>query len=50
MIASNSEITMLLANKEDAMTVFDTLNPITFNPIQHNNPIMVRRLKLKYIF
>ena len=28
------------------MTVFDTLNFVTFNPLQNNNPIAVRRRKL----
>ncbi|MDA9914766.1 hypothetical protein N9D88_02950 [Alphaproteobacteria bacterium] len=28
------------------MTVLDTLNFIAFNPIQNNNPIVVRRRKL----
>jgi hypothetical protein len=37
---------MLLANKEAVMTVLDTLNFVTFNPLQNNNPIAVRRRKL----
>ena len=37
---------MLLANKEAVMTVLDTLNFVAFNPLQHNNPIAVRRRKL----
>ena len=28
------------------MTVLDTLNFVAFNPLQNNNPIAVRRLKL----
>ena len=28
------------------MTVLDTLNFVTFNPLQNNNPIAVRRRKL----
>ena len=28
------------------MTVLDKLNFVTFNPIQNNNPIAVRRRKL----
>jgi len=37
---------MLLANKEAVMTVLDTLNFVSFNPLQNNNPIAVRRRKL----
>ena len=37
---------MLLANKEAVMTVLDTLNFVTFNPLQNKNPIAVRRRKL----
>ena len=37
---------MLLANKEAVMTVLDTLNFVAFNPLQNNNPIVVRRRKL----
>ena len=37
---------MLLANEEAIMTVLDTLNFVTFNPLQNNNPIAVRRRKL----
>ena len=28
------------------MTLLDTLNFVTFNPLQNNNPIAVRRRKL----
>ena len=37
---------MLLANKEADMIVLDTLNFVTFNPLQNNNPIAIRRSKL----
>ena len=37
---------MLLANKKAVMTVLDTLNFVAFNPLQNNNPIVVRRRKL----
>ena len=37
---------MLLANKEAVMSVLDTLNFVTFNPPQNNNPIAVRCRKL----
>ena len=43
---SNSESTMLLANKEAVMTVLDTLTFVAFNPLQNNNPVAVRRRKL----
>ena len=46
MTATNSECTMLRANKEAVMTVLDTLNFVAFNPLQNNNPIAVRRRKL----
>jgi hypothetical protein len=31
------------------MTVLDTLNFVAFNPLQNNNPIAVRRRKLKLL-
>src|SRR5210317_981515 len=37
---------MLKANKEAVMTVLDTLNFITSEPLENNNPIAVRRRKL----
>lgn len=38
---------MLLANKEAVMTVLDTLNFAAFNSLANNNPIAIRRRKLK---
>jgi hypothetical protein len=38
---------MLLANKEAVMNLLNTLNFVAFNPLQNNNPIAVRRRKLK---
>ena len=37
---------MFLANKKAVITVIDTLNFVAFNPLQNNNPIVVRRRKL----
>ena len=37
---------MLLANKEAALIVLDTLNFVAFNPPQNNNSIAVRRRML----
>ena len=46
MTAIHLERTMLLANKEAAMTVPDTLNFVAFNPLRNNNPVAVFRSKL----
>ena len=37
---------MLLANKNDCLTVLGTLNLEVFKPLQNNNPIAVFRRKL----